>query len=388
MGKTITVGIQGRGSSTIKDMSIIASLLEKQTGIRVEAVPEDNILQKLEWLKNGRIDALYEGSSLPAYLECKRPEEIERNRGPFQNRIFGSAHTGAFGFMVRGDSPIKTIYDIGPSTRIAMPSQAGDMVYALLAWLKLNQEPTPESTEEAKWNANLISFDSWEASLRSIAEGKADVAGATPENPLVKEAADGAHGIRFLDLPVKDDPEGAERFRQFVPFGKLVPALKQGVKEIWGVTSMVGPACLWCRPNLDSDLAYELTKWFDENYELYKDKGNKLYTYTREALRWTLDVAMAPVHDGAMEYFREVGLWTGADDARQEYNLKLMDWYCETWTQAITQANKKGIVISLANEEWLKLWANCKKEFGIPGYRQMTDEEIKEGLVLLKSLGR
>ena len=246
VSETITVGIQGRGSSTIKDMSVIASLLEKQTGIRAEAVPEDNLLRKLEWLKAGRIDAIYEGFSLPVYFECKRPEEMERNGGPFQLRVFGSAHTGAFGFVVRGDSPIKTIYDIGPSTRIATLGQGRDiMMYALLAWLKLNQGPISEDAEVAKWNANFVYFDSWEASLRSIAEAKADVAWATPENPLVKEAADGPYGIRFLDLPVKDDPEGAERFRQFVPFGKLVPAPKQGVKEIWGVTSMVGPCNLW-----------------------------------------------------------------------------------------------------------------------------------------------
>ena len=290
--------------------------------------------------------------------------------------------------MVRGDSPIGTIYDIGHETRIALQSQSGVLIYALLAWLKLNKGPIPENPANAEWNVKFVPVDTWEANLRSIIDGVADMEWATPENPVVKEAAAGPHGIRFLDLPVKDDPEGAGRFRRFVPVGNIVPAPSVGVKEICGITTMVGTCSLWCRPDFDTDPAYEVTKWFDENYELYKDKGNKLITYSREAFRQTLDVAMAPVHDGAIKYFREIGLWKEVDDARQEYNLKLVNWYCEAWDAAIAKADATGIAVSSSSEQWIKLWADYKKEFGIPGYRVMTDQEIQEGLALLKSLGR
>ena len=56
MGKTLKVGIQGKGSASVKDLSILATLLEEQTGISMTSVLEDNILQKVEWLKNGTID--------------------------------------------------------------------------------------------------------------------------------------------------------------------------------------------------------------------------------------------------------------------------------------------------------------------------------------------
>ena len=303
-------------------------------------------------------------------------------------RIVGSAHSGTMGFMVRGDSPIKTIYDIGPETRVAEPDSASEMIYALLAWLQLNKGPILPYSADTEWNVKLVSLDSWETNLKSIINGSVDVGWATPENPLVKEAANSPHGVRFLNLPISKDPDGAQRFRQFLPFGKLRPAPQHGVKEIWGVTSLVGTACLWCRFDLDSDLAYTLTKWFDENYELYKDKGNKLYTYNREAFRWTLDVAMAPVHNGAIKYFKEIGLWTKADDVRQEYNSKLMTWYCDAWDVAIDIADGRGVVVSAASEEWIRLWVDYKEKIRIPGYRQMTDGEIQEGLAFLKSLGQ
>ena len=87
---------------------------------------------------------------------------------------------------------------------------------------------------------------------------------------------------------------------------------------------------------------------------------------------------MAPVHDGAIAYFKEIGLWTKADDARQEYNSKLMNWYCKIWGEAIARADARGIAVSSSSEDWMKLWADYKKEIRIPGYRQMTDEEIKQ----------
>ena len=303
-------------------------------------------------------------------------------------RIVGSAHSGAMGFMVRGDSPIRTIYDIGPKTRVTEPASGSEMIYALLAWLQLNNGSIPENPAHAEWNVKLIPLDSWEDNLKSVIDGTVDLGWATPENPLVKEAANCSPGIRFLDLPVTKDPEGVKRFRRFLPFGKLMPVPQHGVREIWGVTSLVGTACLWCRADLDDNLAYMLTKWFDENYELYKDRGNKLYTYNREAFRWTLDVAMAPVHRGAIRYFEEIGLWTEADYARQVYSEKLMNWYCDAWDEAIAIAERQGKVIDAASDEWLRLWADYKKEIHIPGYRQMSEGEIQKGLLLLENLGR
>ena len=56
MDELLQVGIQGKGSASVKDIGILADLLLQQTGIEMKMVPEDNILLKLEWLKNGRID--------------------------------------------------------------------------------------------------------------------------------------------------------------------------------------------------------------------------------------------------------------------------------------------------------------------------------------------
>jgi len=56
MDKLLQVGVQGKGSASVKDIGILANLLMEQTGINMKIVPDDNILLKMEWLKNGKID--------------------------------------------------------------------------------------------------------------------------------------------------------------------------------------------------------------------------------------------------------------------------------------------------------------------------------------------
>jgi len=58
MGTRLKVGIQGKSSSTVTDLGILAKLLEDQTGISMTSVPQDSILLKMEWLKNGAIDLM------------------------------------------------------------------------------------------------------------------------------------------------------------------------------------------------------------------------------------------------------------------------------------------------------------------------------------------
>ena len=386
--RVVTVGIQGRGSSTVADFGILGPIVRDKANVELRPVLEDDIMTRLDWLRSGKIDLFYESSFIPAQNEANRPGEMERSRGPLDMHILASAHSGACGYMVRGDSPIRTIHDIGPDTRIAITDMVANRVYALLAWLGLNEGPIMADPSATHWKVELVRFSSWEANLRSIEERRADVATATPQNPLVRRAAAGPYGIRFLDLPVKAEPDGARRFRQVLPFTHLIPAPEEGVEEIWGVTCMVGAACLWCRPDFDEDVDYGLTKCFDESYEAFKDRGNKLVTYTLDVLNQVAGTAMAPVHAGTVRYLKAKGLWTAAGDARQEYNQRLISWYRDLWEQAISRADREGIEVAGANPAWASLWAGCKKEARVPRYRLMNDEEIEAGTRLLKAAGR
>ena len=79
-----------------------------------------------------------------------------------------------------------------------------------------------------------------------------------------------------------------------------------------------------------------------------------------------------PVHDGLIKYLKEKGLWTAAHDARQEQNIELITRYVDAFHEAIDMADEQGIMVDPANEEWMELWANYKKELGLPKFRMFA----------------
>ncbi len=92
-------------------------------------------------------------------------------------------------------------------------------------------------------------------------------------------------------------------------------------------------------------------------------------------------MAILPVHDGAIRFAKEKGLWTAAHDARQKYNLWLLEQYKKAYKAAIDEADKKGIKVDPQNKQWLDLWKQIGTEvYKLETFRSLTDDQIKEKL--------
>jgi hypothetical protein len=374
----VRIGIQGQGSSTVDDMRILGEMLAEE-GIFIQACLQQEEWPRLEMLRDGQLDFVYESASLPSRFEGRRPEDVVRGRGALPIRIVASAHSGSFGYVVRGDSPLRTIYDIGPDTRVAVvDGNMGDRIFSLLAWRELNDGPIQEEPREGSWKVKLVPCASWEENLRAVPEGRADVAGVTPQNPIIKQAAAAPGGIRFLELPADRDPAGARRYRRFSPQTTITPAPEEGAREIWGVKTVTGIANLWCLPDFDEELAWRLTRWFDLNYPRFKDLGNKLKTYSLECLRQAVDTALAPVHGGTVRYLKEKGLWQPEHEARQAFNLRQEAAYLDAWADARARAAARNVPVSLENPDWRRLWEQVRVKYGLLPHLPRSDAEIRE----------
>ncbi|MEW6141989.1 MAG: TAXI family TRAP transporter solute-binding subunit [Chloroflexota bacterium] len=386
---SVTIGTQGVGSSAYVDFGGLATVMEQSTGMSVRIVPEDNTVLRMNMLQTRRIDLFLESSTVTSSMEGLRLESMLEDRGPFQMRIISQAYGNrAFGFFVQKDSPIKTVYDIGPETRVAIYPGPSALVFAMLAGLGLNDGPVPIDPMKGKWKVKVVTFGSWDASMRSVAEGKADVAMCTAAATAVIEAAASPKGIRFLELPIKTDPEFVKRFLAVRPTEIFGPAPHDGVKEIWDVITIGGGGHLFARSDTPDDFAYNFIKWMTENFDKYKDKSARLRSYTIQDFRLLLNYSITPVHPGTIKYLKEVGMWKPADDLRNEYNQKLMDWYIELFPKGVAAAKAQGIAVTGTSEPWFNFWQNYKKSSGIPPYKTMTDNDITDGLAYLKSKGR
>jgi TRAP transporter TAXI family solute receptor len=349
----IIIGTSGIGSSNYAQTVAWAAVLEQQTGSKVRVVPFEGDPTRVSWVKQGSLDmTVTSAGDLPDIIRGQSGTAT-RDGGPFQVRVLWLASMSPGGLMVRADSDIHTIYDIKPGTKVAMctvtPATIA-VIDALLAWVQLSRE-----------DVQIVPFGSWDANVRSVEEGKADVCYTTANNPIVYESAGGPHGIRILELPAKEDPEGAARFLEWRPttiFGEIT----QGPEEVLGVSSSLSPFCYFVRADFDPDLAYHLAKWFDESWEDYKDKDARNETMSIDSFRGFLDYSFLPIHDSTIKYLKEQGKWQAADDTRNQNNIDIVTMYEEAYTAAIAEADKQGIKVTPENEEWINLWNTFSKD--------------------------
>lgn len=332
------------------------SEMRKDTGMTIRIVPETNTQLRFKWLQEGRFFSVGEGASTVRDVLEARGGYAIRDGGPYQLRIIWAYTLADAGFFVRGDSDIKTIYDIKPGHRfIDLVPVPGYWLWveAIAAWLGINPDDIIRVPASSSQVAN-----------RAISGGQADVIFYFPATPYAMEAAAAPHGIRWLDLPANDDPEGVKRFLEFQPTATFsVMSQSPEATGVWGINNL---APMMTRAETDPELVYHWAKWLDENYDLYKDNHIWNQYITIDNTMATLETWYLPVHDGLITYLKEKGRWTAAHDARQAQNIELVTRYVEAYQEAINLADDQEILVNPENEEWIELWENYKKQLGLP----------------------
>ena len=331
-------------------------VLEASTGMKVRIIPEGSLAIKSGWLKSGMVDMMWDAQSEVGYfMPMAKGKHASRGGGPHQYRVIWTEYLSYYGFAVRGDTDIKTIRDIKPThvfgrrpTIVAL--DAGPL--GLMKWIGVECK----GREYATISAQMADF---------IA-GKVDIVYVGPPDPKVVEAASSPRGLRFIDLPYDEDPEGAQRFEEIrgpTVWGKAT----RGVKEAIGVKMLISPRFMYSRADMDSEFVYQYVKWMDQNFERYQDKFVTCETMSLKLFREQVDVIWLPLHEGTIRYLKEKGLWTAADDARQKANVERLTKWVDAYKAAIAQADKKKIKIDPANKEWIDFWAGFQKDLPVFG---------------------
>lgn len=334
-----------------------APIMEEKTGMKIRVLVEEATPTKSGWLQEGKYPMSVEGVTSVAQTIEGVSGFSAKGKGPFQTRVIWHTQAASLGYMVQADSNIKTVYDVKPSMKvISTPSLPAteQSIDAFLAWAKLTRE-----------DMVTVPFGDWPSSAKSLIEGKVDIAYGSATAAYTVEIAAGPHGVRFLEMDPEEDPDGFKRYNAVKPTVAFGPCTR-GVSEAVGVTMGLFPSVLHSAPDIDPELVYQFVKWLDENLDLYKDKHVTNPQMSREAMRAFLNMTYLPIHEGTIRYLKEIGLWTAADDARQEYNVDLFTQYVEAFKEAVMSAEGLGITVDPMNEKWTEFWTEFKKQRGIP----------------------
>lgn len=335
-------------------------LMAQEVGTSFIATSDENASNCFKNVRAGRFHFTTGARVETSQMLMADGEYADRDGGPFPVCAVWAQSKNNAGFFVRGDSPINDIYDIKPGTRLASLSgnpASRNMVEALLAWARVDPQ-------DIKW----VEHESYADTVRSVTAGRTDLAFAMPLSPAVIEAEKQPAGIRWIELDVEKDPEGARRFHEVDPlegFGVMFT----GVASCIGKRGIVGTHLVLAHRDTDKFLVYRTVRWLHQNCERVKDRHSKLKWANLETLLAELKQTFLPVHEGLRQLLKEEGVWTNALEERSQANAALIDRYCEAYQECQDSADEKGVPVQHDNPEWVKLWENCKKELAIPPVR-------------------
>lgn len=351
--------VAGGGASAVG----MAAVMERETGCRIVAVPVDTDAQRQEMLSAGAFDwgHLQAGEWVP-WLEGKAVYLAVPRNGPLA--CLWVHNDTPFGFMVRGDSELKSLYDIktaveaGKEVRMAAP-QGSPMLKVIM------EEGVAAFLGIDPSLLTVVPLASYGSCPPAVVEGSADVCYVSAASPLAYESEANPQGIHWLTVP-PDDTEGWARFQEAAGLWFPMP-IEYGCDSAIGTDSV---GCWWLfgtQLDQDEDLVYNIAKFLHEDYDTYKDTHPASARTHIDNFRNYLDVTPLPTHAGTIKYLKEIGYWTDEDDAKNAEGIKLQQRYIDAWDEAKAEAAAKGITIAVDNEEWEALWNSYIKD--IPRFK-------------------
>jgi len=336
-----------------------------KTGVRVRVLPTPNGYARTQWLNSnqGKL-SLYQPSDYFAQMEGI-DGYASRVAGPSDTRLMYVNLVTPWGYMVRGDSKIKSIKDIKSSTRVAFYSGSSFIstgAKALLAYAGLT-EATVKKIEVGSYPANTA----------IIVEGRADVAFTSPISGTSYKAEANPNGIRWLGISGSDS--GFKSYRK-LQAGYVPAKTVSGPKSAMGVVMDHAFQTQHVRASESVDFVYNLTKWLDQNHDSFKGKFVHAKMMSIASLVKYLDQGiLEPLHEGTIKYLKEKGIWNASHQARQDKILTIVDQRIAIFQDALDAADKlnttKGqpmyrkLYTVPDNKNWQAFWKDYKKKRGL-----------------------
>jgi TRAP-type uncharacterized transport system substrate-binding protein len=352
---TLTYVVLGGTASAGYAASVAwTNVLSADTGTKISVLGEARVDAAMDMLRTGKCE-LNNGGSGPDY-PMATGAYATREGGAFPIRMFGCGAEIEAGFMTKKDSPIKVPQDIKKGTRLALITlDPAFMRYydSLLAWAQVKKD------DVVFYNVNSV-----DAAYDALIDGKVDITFASPLFPGAMKVMSSPGGGAWITLDAKKDPEGARRFLEANAYYIPGVELKTGVAK--GAIGMVAYGANYSSASVSADLIYNIVKWLDTNYDKIKGLHPWVASITIPNLMKMSEFHWCPVHEGAVRYLKEKGLWTDKHQQRWQYNVDLLDKYQKAYADAIKQADSRGIPVNPENKAWTDFWANYKVEQKLP----------------------
>lgn len=320
--RTIAWSAYPTGTGGYSQAVAIGNILQRQYGVNLRVVPGRNDVSRLATLRADRVH-MSAGGSEAVYAQEGILNFAARIWGPQPIRaILSNFSTScSFSFATAAEENIRTIDDIRGKrlTFVQGAPSLNNASTALLSYANLTWD-----------DVEIVEVGGYNASIDAVINDRADVAGGACNSPPFMRLDSSPRGLHWVEFP-HDDPQAVQRVRDRLPWyvphvATEGPAIDVDV----GVRVFTSAYPLLIAMDVaEEDTVYGLTKVIALHYEDYKNSAPGANGWL--IMGQQLDNAFIPYHEGAIRYFKEIGIWTPEAEAKQQDNLNRQRVLMDAW---------------------------------------------------------
>lgn len=321
----------------------IGSALKNQMGITLRVLPGKNDLSRLVPVRDKKAD--FAANGIGTYMAQEGVFEFAHpDWGPQRLRTVAmSLGDYCLAPYAAGDLGVKTAYDL-KGKRVSIIRGAPGLNYNLYVYMRF---------ADLEWDDVIrVDFPGATAAADSIVNNQADAAFGSTITGNVRKLEASPRGATFAGAPHGDEA-GWKRLMEAGPYYvKHLCTEGVGLSKEKPLEAATYPyPVLMSYDHMDADTAYAMTKAIFDLYESYKDAapGADGWRRDNQRLDWVV-----PVHEGAVRYYKEAGMWTDAHQANNQANLARQDVLAKAWKTYAAEAKGRS------EEEFVKGWQSAR----------------------------
>lgn len=350
--KTVAWTAYSVKSSGYAQSAAIGDAMAKAEGITLRVIPAGNDIARMAPLRSGKAHFSAMGSG--SYLAQEGVSDFASEQwGPQPLRLVLAswADTNTGNVATAKDANIRTMADL-----------KGKRVAWVIGGAALNANMTGfMAFGNVTWDdVEKVEFPGWSQSMKGLVNGQVDAAIASTASPPTFELDASPRGIFWPETPA-GDKAGWKRFKGKAPWFNPHNAIagSGGIsKDNPHHGGSYGYPILVTYSKMASGAVYHQAKLIDTTFDIYKGAhpGAKGWAIDRQSFDW-----MLPYHEGAIRYFKEIGVWNSRFQKTTDRLIKRQAVLQKAWARAKSEmGGKDGF-----RAHWMKTRAAMLKSAGM-----------------------
>ncbi len=342
------------GSSGYNQAVAIGAAMKNKYGVNLRILPGKNDISRLLPLREDKVQLSLNGIGTWFANEGVL-EFAAKSWGPQKVRLLAVSAADSLTTLVTAkDANIVTPADLRGkrlSWVVGAPALNQNMT-ACLAFAGLGWK-----------DVRKVEFGGFGQAMQALIQGQVDAGFAQTTTGHLYQLASSPRGLHYPVFPHKDKAAW-ERLRKVAPY--FAPAMGTEGANLSKDKPLEGPnypyPALIGYDRVPEDLVYNTTKAMFDAYPLYKDgaPGTSGWDLKRQVFDWVL-----PMHDGAIRFYKEAGLWDARKQAHQDALVKREAALQAAWKAYLPKAPADE---KASEEGWIKARAAALKAAGLEVY--------------------